>query len=827
MTESLNICDHCSLPIPPGDLVTDRIDGEEYRFCCQGCRGAFHIITGNGMAQFYRRRDWQEPGLPEGAFEDRFDADFLQRFVSTRDGISEISFLVEGIRCASCVWLNEKILAGIPGVVEARLNYGTHRARVRFDPEQIGPNELFAAVSRLGYVPRPYTPGTVQQAAENERRSLLIRFGTAAFLSMQLMGYSLALYAGYFRGMDAISHRLVQVLAALVTTPVVFYTGWPFLAGGWRSLKNRTPGMDLLVSLGVLAAYAYSLYALAVGAEVYFDSAAMIVTLVLAGRLFESTARRKASAGVDRLFRLAPDTARRLEGDIVTEVASGQLQAGDLIQIRPGERLPVDGRLLEGESEIDESAVTGESLPVLHRPGSRLVSGTMNLTTAITVRVTQVAAESFIARIARVVEEAQTRRAPVQRVADRVAALFVPLVVAAATGTWGAWLWRSGDPVTALLHAVAVLVVACPCALGLATPMAVLKASGVASGRGILFRGGDVLEACSGLTTVVFDKTGTLTEGRPRVVSIEPVHGSELRLLALAAEAESGSAHPLARGILDEARRRGLSQAGSGGSRAVAGRGLSLDTEGGLLTVGSRLFLQDLGISPSLDASPDQMTEVHVALDSEYQGRLLLEDSLRPLAGATVARLHRLGLKTALLTGDREEAGRRMAHRLGLKDFRAGIGPEEKAEWVCAKQKRGERVLMVGDGINDAPALSIAAVGCAMAGGTDVALESSDLVLTRPDLERLVEALEISRRTLRIIRQNLFWAFSYNLLAIPLAIGGLLAPVHAAAAMALSSVCVVGNSLRLGKIADRRTSEPGDAGNLESTMSILRAPAED
>jgi len=827
MTDAPLNCDHCRLPIPPADLITDRIDEEEHRFCCQGCRGAFHIITGTGMADFYRRRDWQEAGLPDGAFEDRFKADFLQRFVVKGDGSDELSFLVEGIRCASCVWLNEKILAGIPGVLEARLNYGTHRARVRFDPGRIGPAELFAAVSRLGYVPRPHTLDTVQEAAENERRNLLIRFGTAAFLSMQLMGYSLALYAGYFQGMDPTSHRLIQTLAALVTTPVVFYAGWPFLAGGWRSLRNRAPGMDLLISLGVLAAYGYSLYALAVGAEVYFDSAAMIVTLILAGRLFESSARRKASAGVDRLLRLAPDNARRLDEGVVSEVASGQLKVDDLIQVRPGERLPVDGRLLEGESEIDESAVTGEPLPVLHRPGSRLVSGTMNLTTAITVRVTQVAAESFVARIARVVEEAQARRAPVQRVADRVAAFFVPLVAACAAGTWGFWLWRSGDPVTALLHAVAVLVVACPCALGLATPMAVLMASGAAAGRGVLFRGGDVLEACSRLTTVAFDKTGTLTEGRPKVVATEPVRADGSRLLALAARAESGSAHPLARGVLDEARRRGLHPAGGEASRAVAGRGVTVETEEGLLRVGSRLFLQEHGIPSSLEAAPDHLTEVHVALGADYQGRLLLEDRLRPRAKETIIRLHRRGMKTALLTGDREEAGRRVARRLGLMALRAGESPEDKAEWVATAQQGGESVLMVGDGINDAPALSTAAVGCAMAGGTDVALESSDLVLTRPDLERLAEALEISRRTLRIIRQNLFWAFAYNVLAIPLAIGGMLAPVHAAGAMAMSSVCVIANSLRLGKSTRRTGGTRRVEEKPEPALDLLRVPTED
>jgi Cu2+-exporting ATPase len=752
------------------------------------------------MGEFYLRRNWQEPGLPEGAFASGFDDAALARFVTEGQNGAELSFLLEGIRCASCIWLIERILAATPGVFAARLNYGTHRARVRFDPRQTTPASLFEAVTRIGYIPRPYTADALQAASDRERRSLLIRFGTAFFLSMQLMGYSLALYAGYFQGMDGGARAVFQHFAALVTTPVIFYAGWPFLAGAWRSLRNGAPNMDLLIALGVLAAYGYSLISLATGGEVYFDTAAMIVTLILAGRLFENAARRKAASGVDRLLRLAPGTARRHDGKEFVPVESALLKPGERIRVLPGERFPVDGELVEGETEVDESAVTGEPLPVLRGCGSSIVSGTLNLTSAITLRVTHGASDSFVARVARLVEEAQSRQAPVQRLADRVAAFFVPAVALTALATLLFWSWQGAEGITPLLNAVAVLVVACPCALGLATPTAVLVASGSAASRGILFRGGDVLEATGKLTVAAFDKTGTLTEGRPRVAAVHPATGSEEDLLRLAARVEGGSAHPLARGIVSEARQRGIPVGDGMGSRAVAGRGVSLDTEGGILRAGSRLFLTEAGIAVPSGEAPDHCTEVHVAFGGSYRGVILLEDPVRASAESLLIRLSLLGLKTALLTGDRRANGERLAKQLGIDQALAELDPRAKSAWVEKRQMEGERVLMVGDGINDAPALAAASVGCAMAGGTDIALETSDLILTRPDLDRLEEALEIARRTLRIIRQNLFWAFAYNLLALPMAAAGKLAPIHAAAAMALSSVCVVGNSLRLGRI---------------------------
>jgi len=804
-TDPSDCCIHCQLPISPAERVVDIIDGVERHFCCQGCRGAYIIICGAGLQAYYQRREREVQGVPAAAYDARFDDAMLAAYVQAADeGLAEISCFFEGVRCASCVWLLERVLGGEPGVVAARVNFATHRARIRFDPRQTTAAKLFAAVSRLGYLPHPCTVGGVQQAAIREQRALLIRFGTAAFLSMQLMGYAFALYAGYFHGIDPGIRALLQYFAAAVTTPVVFYCGWPFLAGAWRSLKNRVAGMDLLVALGVLSAYAYSLYAIIAGGEVYFDSAAMIVTLILLGRLLEGGARSRSLAGIDKLLRLAPDSATLIEGGQTRQVESRQLRPDDLILVRPGERVPVDCQVVSGSSEFDESTLSGEPLPVLRALGDRVRGGSLNQSVSVTLRVEKVAAESFVARMAQLVEEAQQHKAPLQSLADRVAAWFVPLVVLVAAGTWLGWYLLTADAGSALLKAVAVLVVACPCALGLATPTAVLAATGYAAERGVLFRGGDILERAAAIDLVAFDKTGTLTEGRPAVKRIEPASGTTPRqLLALAAQVESGSNHPLAQGICAAARQEGIDMLPAEGVETIPGRGVRLLTGQGELLLGSRAFLAERGVEvPSQQDTA--LTVACCALAGEYRGDLLLYDPLRIDAEATVAGLKSLGLTTALLTGDRQQSAAEIAGMLDIADFRFDQSPADKAAWLQVMLRRGHRPLMFGDGINDAPALAAADIGCAMVGSTDIALASADLVLTRAEPLRLLDALRLARRSLRVIRQNLFWAFAYNLIAIPLAVSGSLAPVWAAAAMAASSVLVVGNSLRLSRPARRR-----------------------
>jgi len=856
MTSPPPTCDHCALPCHP-ILIADEVNGERRNFCCHGCQGAYRIITGAGLGQFYRRRSWQEQGVPEAVFQTAYQDEYLTPFLrQTTDG-TEISLLVEGIRCATCVWLIERILVSQPGVRSARVNFGTHRLRLVFDPEETRASRLLQSLSHIGYLCRPFTRQAAAQQTLAAQRGLLIRFGTAAFLSMQLMGFSLALYAGYFQGIEPQSRQLMQLFAALVTTPVVFYCGWPFLAGAWQATRSRLPNMDLLISLGVLVTYGYSLWAMLAGGEVYFDTAAMIVTLILLGRLLETMARGMAGGGIDRLLRLSPDLATRLTADGTESVASSALVVGDRIQVAPGQRFPVDGTIARGTTEVDESIVSGEARPVPRQRGMTVLAGALNLSGGVEVNVTRLATDSFVARVARLVEEAQSRKAPIQSLADRLAVLFVPMIMAVAVLTVLSWLLAGHDLSRAIINGVAVLVVACPCALGLATPTAVLVATGRAAARGILFRGGDILEATARIQTAAFDKTGTLTIGRPEVTGVLPASGSaeindhgagttatrypstgkrlqgapagvsparlpalkrpasytgvceqaadtadgvpcdRLRaegLLSLAASLEQVSSHPLAQAIVREARAKGLSVT-PGVAQVVPGQGLFLESEQGCVRVGTRDFLTEHGINVPA-SSPSSQTEVHLAVGARYQGLILLNDTIRPEAGPVIAELKRLGIGLIMLTGDHPAAARRIADPLGI-DFLAGLTPERKAAWVKTAQEGGRTVLMVGDGINDAPALSAANVGCAMAGGTDIALDTADLALTPADLGKLLEAIRLARQAIRVIRQNLFWAFFYNILMLPLAACGQVTPIHAAAAMAMSSVCVVGNSLRL------------------------------
>ena len=706
---------------------------------------------------------------------------------------------IHGMTCASCVGRVEKSLQAVPGVAGAEVNLATERATVHIYKGAATAAVLVAAVTRAGYTATLYTDGKAAPQRSEWRELLPVIAG--ALLSLPLV----VPMAGDLIGRHWMLPAWQQWLLA---TPVQFWLGARFYRAGWGALKAGTGNMDLLVALGTSAAYGLSL-SLWLGnpdgmPHLYFESSAVVITLVLLGKVLEARAKRQTTSAIRALQALQPDTARVLRDAAVQEVALDAVVVGDVVVVRPAERIAVDGEIVEGATHADESLITGESLPVAKHTGDRVTGGAINGEGLIHVRTTAVGAETALSRIIRLVESAQAKKAPVQRLVDKVSAVFVPVVLAIAAITLVGWGVATGNWEQGLLDAVAVLVIACPCALGLATPAAIMAGTGVAARHGILIRDAEALELAHALTIVAFDKTGTLTEGKPAVVALEAVDGDVDGLLRTAAALSAGSEHPLSRAVESAARTRGLTTAAAQQVQAIPGRGVAGMLDGRALVLGSARVLEDA----TLDAGPlaDRAREFEAAGHSvswliettpaRVRGLLAFGDTLKPTAKQAIERLHAAGVRTVLLSGDNPGAAGAVGRALGIGTVRAQVLPGEKAT-IIAELRRTGRVAMVGDGINDAPALAAADVGIAMGTGTDAAMHAAGITLMRGDPALVADAISISRRTWSKIRQNLFWAFAYNTIGIPLAAFGLLNPVIAGAAMAASSVSVVTNALLL------------------------------
>ncbi len=831
-------CDHCLAAFPDAEAVRERDGAAERIFCCAGCRGVWRLVREEGLGRFYDERRWEADGLPAAVRPGGAPPADLTAYrpVPAADGSVEVDVAIEGIRCASCVWLNERVLQRTPGVLAARVNYATHRARVRYLPATVALPAVLARVQAAGYLPRPWVESEQARARDEEVRDLLIRVGTAWFLASQLMIYSAALYAGYFQGMDRATRSLLEWISIALAAPVLFSAGAPFWRSALAALRHGRFNMDSLVVLGSGSALAYSAWQALRGGEVWSDTAAMIPTLVLTGRYVEARARRTASEAVARLASLRPREASlvtRGEDGVTScrRVPVEQVRVGDRLEVAPGERIALDGRVLEGRSEADEALVTGESRPVAKFAGEPVIGGTINLAGALTVEVTRVGADTLLAGIIRAVDEAQGAKPRLQALADRAVGVFVPLVLLLGVATLAGHLWSGAPPERALLSAIAVVVIACPCALGLATPVAVLLATGLATARGLLVKGGDALEAAGRATEVVLDKTGTVTRGRPalrRLVALEG--GDEAALLRLAAAVERRSEHHVGRAVVEAARALPAAvEPRVEALRVVPGRGVGALVDGAAVLVGSRAFLGEEGVpageAAALAAGPEGEgdTVAWLARGGRAVALLVVADPIRDEAPAALAALAALGLRVTLVSGDARATTAAVAARLGLP-FEAERTPQEKRSFVAARQAAGARVLMVGDGINDAPALTQADAGVAMGRGTDVTMESADAVLVRDDLTLLPDLVQLGRRATGIIKQNVFWAFFYNVVAIPLAVAGVLHPIVGAAAMAASSAFVVTNSLRLRRTFAPRPAMAVAAGGSVGPRAVGSAP---
>ena len=722
--------------------------------------------------------------------------------------MNELQLQVTGMTCASCVTRVERALRKVPGVESAVVNLATERATVRAQPT-VPVDALVAAVAKAGY-----TAADTAAAGATPEPSRLPAWWPMAVGAVLTLPLVAPMLLSLF-GIEAMLPGLWQLALA---TPVQFWLGARFYVAGARAVRAGSGNMDLLVALGTSAAYGLSLYLLFTHSghgmpHLYFEASAAVITLVLLGKWLEARAKRQTVDAIRALNALRPATARVRRDGVETELPLAQVVVGDLVAIRPGERVPVDGEVTEGRSHVDESLITGESLPVTKAPGDRVTGGAINAEGALLVKTLAIGTETTLARIVRLVESAQAAKAPIQRIVDRVSAVFVPVVLGIALVTLAGWLAAGGGWEQALVNAVAVLVIACPCALGLATPTALMGGTGVAARHGILIRDAQALEVAHALTTVAFDKTGTLTEGRPALAHLEPAPGrTRGEVLRFAAALQQHSEHPLARAVTEAARAESIAVPSAQDATALPGRGLAATVAGRRLALGSTRLRRELG------AAPGALEETAARLEGEGRtvswlvdttardttecapvllGLLAFGDSTKPAAREAVAQLHALGIATAMLTGDNRGSAMAVARELGIDEVQAEVLPADKAAAVERLRGGGRVVAMVGDGINDAPALAAADVGIAMATGTDVAMETAGITLMRGDPRLVADAVAISRRTVAKIRQNLFWAFAYNVVGIPLAAFGWLDPVIAGAAMAFSSVSVVSNALLL------------------------------
>ncbi|MDD4091961.1 MAG: heavy metal translocating P-type ATPase [Smithellaceae bacterium] len=743
---------------------------------------------------------------------------------------NKVLISVGGMTCAACVRRVENALKNVEGVVEASVNLATSRATVVHQDRWAGVSALARVVSEQGYE----FLGEISDAAADpieasrvrELGELKLKVSCGAVLSVLIFFGSMQHWFGF---LHAIPRQSMLVAMFVLTAPAVFWVGSRFFIGAWKAAKQKTSDMNTLVAVGAFSAYAYSSAATffprffgsaGIAPHVYYDGAAMIITLVLLGRLLEAASRGKTSQAIKKLIGLAPKTARVIRDGAEVEMTMDALQTGDEVLVRPGEKVPVDGIILTGRSTLDESMLTGESLPVSREAGQKVFAATMNQSGSFTMHATGVGAHTMLAHIIRMVEEAQGSKAPIQRLADKVASVFVPVVFLIAFLTFGVWYFVPMDAnfSRALINFVSVLVIACPCALGLATPTAIIVGTGLGAQSGILIKGGEALEKIHKLSMVVFDKTGTLTRGEPEVTDVVcAADFTGRQVLTVAAALEKTSEHPLAKAIVDRARRNGILPPSTDSFEALSGMGARGFVDGKAALVGNRFLMTNQGYSVDLleeeavHLAQKGKTLVYVAEGEKIMGLIALADAPKVSAKKAVESLKRRGLKVAMITGDNAGTAASVGAQLGVEQVMAQVLPGGKADAIRQLQASGEVVAMVGDGINDAPALAAADVGIAVGAGADVAIEAADITLVRDDLNAVPEAIALSTATMRVIRQNLFWAFIYNVIGIPIAAGVLypffgilLHPEFAAAAMAFSSVSVVSNSLRLKRVWAKR-----------------------
>jgi len=807
--QTVSNCFHCGLPVSAGNDITAAINDQQQHFCCLGCQSVCKAIHNAGLEGFYQRTPEgqllsppPEPPSDLTLYDlDEVQAEFVGELADQRD----IHLLVEGIHCAACVWLIERSLTPMKGVLSANVNLSGRRLHLRWDNQRVALSQILQALAEIGYRAVPYDHDAAEGALKKQNRSLLFRMAFAGFAMMNLLWISIALYSGA----DKSEFRnLFHWVGFALATPTLFYSGWPFLKGAWSGLRQLRLGMDLPIAIGATSTWAYSVYVTtnpSSTGDVYFDTVVNFLFVILVGRHLESLSKRHAVSATQRLLDLQPRVASVLREGKEQIVPVRSIKVAEHVLIKPGASIPVDGCVLEGVSAVDESMLSGESQPLKKQPGDQVSAGTINRQGALTVEVQGTLRNTALGRIISLVEEAQASKAPIQCMADRIVPWFVGITLLLATLTFTYWYQQDFE--LALMAATSVLIITCPCAFGLATPMAIAVASGLGARNGILVKNGEALETLSSINHFVFDKTGTLTEGRLSVSKIINLPGIDQdALIKRIAILESRSEHSIARAIIDKAEQLGLKQeqARLEQFHYEPGYGVKGEVDGLAFICGTQAWLNKQAITADAALLNDAqnyeaqgMSCVHVAQAGKHVAIMVVADRLRKQARPLINALRQQGMQLTLLTGDRQQVAEVIAKELGGMRVIAEVLPQDKDAAIQSLQAQGERVAMVGDGINDASALIRADVGMAVGSGTDVSMESADIILLQDDLEKINLAVQLSRRTLKTIRQNIGISLLYNTIMVPLAMMTFITPLLAAISMPISSLLVIGNAARI------------------------------
>jgi len=786
-------CSHCHLEYDESILIED--DG--LYFCCKGCQGIYHLLKSEGLDDFYEKLGSNTIAPPKEIKEslEKFDKEaFFKKYVSiTKEGFCSISLVIDGIYCSACIWLNEKVLHKTDGIVEVSINHTNNKAKIVWDNDTIKLSSIIEVIRNIGYNAYPYDASMQEVQANAKRRDYYSRLLVGIFCTMNIMWIAIAQYGGYFTGMRDDIKDILNFAAFILSSPALFYTGGVFFKGAYYGLKNRFVNMDLLVISGALSAYIFSIYSMFSGhGETYFESVAMIITFVFAGKYLEVLTKKRVVDTLDSFSSSIPNEVLVVNEQEKIFKSIESVEAGDIIEIKAGERVAIDGIIVSGEGSFDNSSLSGESEPVYLKAGDKVLSGGILLDSVVRYEATCAYKDSTLHKIVSLLEDAMDKKPHIQKVADEISGHFSSIILLFSVLTFFGWYYYTNSFEQALVVAISVIVIACPCALGLATPVATLVGLSRAIKRGVLFKEASLLESIAKCNTVVLDKTGTLTYGKPSVVKVFLKKEIDLSLIY---SLVSLSTHPISRGVKEYLSKQKPTLYELKGIKVIEAKGIKAYYAGKKIVLGNRAFLSDEGVSFSEDL--DQMSVLHIAIDGSYCGAFYLEDSLREGADQTVKWLKLKGLRVIMLSGDNRAVVQKIAKRLEIEEYHDSMLPEQKAKFIKKLRSNSRRVVMVGDGINDTLALSNSEVAITLGSGTDVALSVSDVVLLEESFDGLKDAFLVSYRTYGNIKQNLAISLLYNVITIPLAMAGYVIPLIAALSMSLSSLLVVGNSMRI------------------------------